>query len=75
MQGDGKTKVETTDEYFYYNGFDRSTNSISFKTHDDSIKFRSIGFQSATIFEKYNVDMLGNINKVTSKKREMINKK
>lgn len=75
LQGDGKTKVETTDEYFYYNGFDRSTNSISFKTHDDSVKFRGIGFQSATIFEKYNVDMLGNINKVTSKKREMINKK
>ena len=75
LQKDGKTKILSQDEYFYYNGFDRSTNSISFKTHDDSMEFRSIGFQSAMIFEKYNVDLLGNISKVTSKKREMINKK
>ena len=75
LQKDGKTKISTQEEYFYYKGFDRSTNTISFKTHDDSLEFRGIGFQSATIFEKYNVDLLGNISRVTSKKREMINKK
>ena len=70
-----KTKVKSNEKFFYYSGFDRSTNSISFKTHDDSIEFRGVGFQSASVFERYCVDMLGNISKVKSKNREMINKR
>ena len=72
-----ETKENTTTTeggLYYFMGFDRARNTISFKNHDDSVRYRS-GFQSAEVFDKYVVDMLGNYHKVGKCKREELKSK
>lgn len=47
--------------YFgYFDGFDRSTASITIEEHDNSNRYRGIGVKTNVIvFNKYNVDVLG----------------
>lgn len=65
---DGTTQ-ERNDIFVYYTGADISTASISGKAHDSDFSFRGLGIQSLEIFEKYQVDVLGNISKVKSEVR------
>lgn len=52
--------------YFgYYDGFDRSTVSMTIEKHDNSERYRGIGIKSGVEeFNKYEVDVLGNYHKV-----------
>jgi len=54
----------------YYVGTDRSNASIEVLLPDGSEKMRGIGVKSLEIFEKYQVDILGNISKVRKERRE-----
>ncbi len=64
-------------EYFgYYAGLDISTGAISILLHDRQSKekikkglIREIGVKSAEVFEKYRVDVLGNIYKAQKENR------
>lgn len=68
--------------YFgYFSGFDRSTASISVSVHDRNNEFqiggknpkngefRSLGVKAAKLFEKYQVDILGNYYKAPKEVR------
>lgn len=63
------TSEERNDIFVYYTGADISTVSIAGKAHDSGFTFRGLGIQSLEIFEKYQVDVLGNISKVKSEIR------
>mgnify|MGYP005893630503 FL=1 len=65
---DGTTQ-ERNDILVYYTGANIATASISGKAHDSLFEFSSLGIQSLEIFEKYQVDVLGNISKVKSEVR------
>ena len=69
-QEDKKTKQNFCKGMFYYTGFNRATASLAFKNHDDSFEFESIGFQTATKFEKFVVGILGDYHKVGKEKRQ-----
>lgn len=56
------------EEFLYYKGVDVQTASISVINHMNSFKDR-IGTQRLVIFEKYQVDPLGNLTKVHGEKR------
>ena len=53
----------------YYTGADVSTASIAGKASDSNFSFRGLGIQSLTVFEKCQVDVLGNISVVKHEKR------
>ncbi len=53
----------------YYTGADINSAVIAGKAHDSSFEFRGLGIQSLEIFEKYNVDVLGNISKIKCETR------
>ena len=53
----------------YYTGADVSAGAIGLEKHDNSITARGIGIQSLTVFEKYTVDVLGNISLVRKEPR------
>ena len=57
----------------YYTGTDRSTAAITLLKQDGSEIIRGIGVKNLEIFEKYQVDILGNINKIKKEKREGVN--
>ena len=57
----------------YYIGTDRSTAAITLLKQDGSETIRGIGVKNLEIFEKYQVDILGNINKIKKEKREGVN--
>ena len=59
--------------YGYYTSTDRSTGLITLILPDGSDKLRGIGVKSLEKFEKYQVDVLGNISKIKKEKREGIN--
>ena len=63
------TMQERNDILAYYTGANIATASISGKAHDSLFEFSSLGIQSLEIFEKYQVDVLGNISKVKSEVR------
>lgn len=66
-----KIKKKNDKEFYaYYNTTQRSTGAINALKIDGSEKISGIGTQNLEIFEKYQVDILGNINKVKSEKRE-----
>lgn len=52
--------------YFgYYDGFDRSTAALVLEKHDNGERYRGIGIKSdVTMFNKYEVDVLGHYYKV-----------
>lgn len=57
------------DEYFYYIGADRSVASIEIQTLNGELTKRSLGIQKAVVFEKCQIDMLGNLSKVKNETR------
>lgn len=62
-------QVKTQEVIAYYTGADVATASIAGKASDSGFSFRSLGIQSLTIFEKCQVDVLGNISIVKHEKR------
>lgn len=62
-------QVLQNEMYVYYIGADISTSSVNGIAHDNSYKFRGLGIQSLEMFEKCQVDILGNISVVKSEKR------
>jgi len=60
--------------FLYFDGLDISTATFSGITHDNTYKKRGIGKTSLKI-EKYEVDVLGNIRKIQSEKRQKFNLK
>ena len=65
-----KEHVVLNNLFVYYNGADRTTASISVQTMDGKYKSRSIGIQNLLEFEKYEIDLLGNIRKVDKEIRK-----
>lgn len=68
-------KITTTenDVFVYYQGADRSTASITLESLNGGKKSRSVGIQSLLTFEKYEIDVLGNITKAKPEKRKEFN--
>lgn len=64
-----KKKVNINNLFVYYVGADRSTAGITFETIDGRYWSRS-GIQNLCVFEKYEVDILGNIRKVEKEMRK-----
>lgn len=56
--------------YAYYIGTHRGTAAINLLSQDGAEKIMGIGVKGLEIFEKYQVDVLGNISKVNKEKRE-----
>ena len=54
----------------YYKSTDRTNGAISILKHDGSQQIDNIGVQRLEIFEKYEVDILGNYHKVKNEKRK-----
>lgn len=61
--------IEINDCLLYYRATDISSGAISVFSHDREISARSVGIRKTIIFEKYFVDVLGNISKVKQEKR------
>ena len=61
--------IELRETFAYYKGFDRSTGAIGIILHDNSFSSRGVGIQRLEVFEKWEVDMLGEIHKITQTKR------
>lgn len=59
--------------YLYYNSTHRGTGAINTITVNGEKKVNGIGVKNLEIFEKYQVDILGNISKVKKEKREGVN--
>ena len=74
-KGDIKIKLvngvqdKIKEAYTYFSSADISTASISGIAHDKSFSYRSLGIQSLEVFEKCQVDILGNVSVVKSEKR------
>ena len=56
--------------FAYYTGADIATASIAGFANDSNFKFRGLGIQSLEIFEKCQVDILGNISVVRHENRQ-----
>ena len=56
--------------FAYYTGADIATASIAGIANDSNFKFRGLGIQSLEIFEKCQVDILGNISVVRHENRQ-----
>ena len=54
----------------YYNSTHRGTGAINLLKHDGSQAIDGVGVQNLEIFEKYEVDILGNCHKVKNEKRK-----
>ena len=66
-----KIKKKNDKEFYaYYNSTHRGTGAINLLSIAGEQKIEGIGVKGLEIFEKYQVDILGNINKVKSEKRE-----
>lgn len=61
---------EQEEFYAYFTGADISTVSIAGISNDNSFKFRGLGIQGLEIFEKCQVDILGNISVVRHENRQ-----
>jgi CRISPR-associated endonuclease Csn1 len=62
-------KIEMKSEYVYYKGTGISTNSITIINHDKSYTIPSLGVKTLLKFEKWQVDVMGNISKVNYEPR------
>lgn len=58
------------DLYVYYNSFNRAVASIRIETIDGRYFSAGIGIQNLECLEKFKIDILGNIQKVTGEKRQ-----
>ena len=65
----GVTEKKKGDVFAYFGGINIANANMSGKAHDSEFEFGSQGIQRLTIFEKYQVDILGNISKVSREKR------
>ena len=54
----------------YYASTHRGTGAINLIAHDNSEKYEGIGVQNLEIFDKYEVDILGNYHKVKKEIRK-----
>lgn len=63
-------KKNESDFYAYYTTLQRCTAAINLLAHDGSREYKSIGVQNLEIFEKYEVDILGNYHKVKKETRK-----
>jgi len=63
-------KLEQDGAFAYYKGANISGGTMSVITHDNSYKIASLGAKTLQIFEKYQVDVLGNISKVGRESRQ-----
>ncbi len=69
-----KAELNVNDAFLYYKGIDSATGAMSLVNHDNSYETR-LSPSKAKIFDKYNVDVLGNITKVKSEKRDILKTK
>ena len=69
VNGSLPKKIEKKEEYFYYKNVDISSGAIKAITHDSAYYFRG-GAKTLLSFEKWQVDVLGNISKVTHEPRK-----
>lgn len=65
----GVTAKKEGNVFAYFGGINIANANMSGKAHDSNYEFGSQGIQRLTVFEKYQVDVLGNISKVNSEKR------
>ena len=68
-KGSLPAKIEKQEEYFYYKGMNISSGGITAITHDNAYYFEG-GAKTLLSFEKWQVDVLGNISKVTHEPRK-----
>ena len=69
-----KIKKKNGKEIFlYYNSTQRSTAALNTILVNGEGKISGIGVKSLELFEKYQVDILGNVNKIKKEKREGVN--
>lgn len=66
-------KKKEEEKFAYYCSTHRRTGAINTIVPDGSEKIEGIGVQNLEIFEKYQVDVLGNISKINKEKREGVN--
>jgi CRISPR-associated endonuclease Csn1 len=62
-------EIKIKDIFVYYKTIDSSTGGLDLISHDKSFTLRGIGSKTLKRFEKYQVDVLGNIYKVKGEKR------
>ena len=65
-----RADVTLNEIFVYYNSADRSSAAISVQTVDGKYVCNGIGIQNLTLFEKYEVDVLGNVRKVEKETRK-----
>ncbi|MCL2634917.1 MAG: type II CRISPR RNA-guided endonuclease Cas9 [Oscillospiraceae bacterium] len=63
------TTIERKGEYVYYKGTNISTGAMTIINHDKSYIIGGIGAKTLLKFEKWQVDVLGNISKVSYEQR------
>ena len=69
-----KIKRKNEKEFFgYYIGTHRNTAAINLLTPNGNEKINGVGVKTLEVFEKYNVDVLGNISKIKNERREGVN--
>ena len=69
-----KIKKKNDKEFYaYYTSTHRGSAAINLLAVNGEKKIEGIGVKGLEIFEKYNVDILGNINKIKKEKREGVN--
>lgn len=59
----------------YYSGADISTGSISCIWHNGAYEVKGLGIKTLECIEKYEVDVLGSVHKITKETRQSFNKK
>lgn len=64
-----KASISTKEGYFYYQGCDISSASITIENNDSTYYQKSLGVQSLECFQKCVVDVLGNIHIVKKERR------
>jgi len=63
-------KSEKDDAIVYYKGTDISVGAMTVINHDNSYTIKSLGAKTLQVFEKYQVDILGNLSKIGREKRQ-----
>lgn len=63
-------KKNEAEKFLYYNSANRRIGTITTLTPNEGTEIANIGIQNLEVFEKYNVDILGNITKINKEKRE-----
>lgn len=69
MTYNDKTKKALSEDMLYYKGMNISSGNIELRSHDNKYGIEGIGVATLNLFEKYQVDLMGNISKVGQEKR------